>query len=75
MLDRAIFLASDGTAPPLPEYSEPVHEGSGRTRPRVLVVDDEQLIAQTVAAILNANGFEAQEAYSGEEALAAAHRF
>jgi DNA-binding response OmpR family regulator len=44
-------------------------------RPRVLVVDDERLIAQTVAAILNANGFEAQETFSGEEALAAAHSF
>ncbi len=38
------------------------------------MVDDERLIAQTVAAILNANGFEALEAFSGEEALEAARK-
>jgi DNA-binding response OmpR family regulator len=36
---------------------------------RVLVVDDEQLIASTVAAILNVHGFEAVAAYSGDEAV------
>lgn len=46
----------------------------GRARLRVLVVDDEQLVAQTVAAILNANGFEAVEAFSGEEAMETARR-
>ena len=40
----------------------------------MLVVDDEQLVAQTVAAILNANGFEAVEAFSGEEAMETARR-
>lgn len=44
-------------------------------RPRVLVVDDERLIASTVAAILNANGFEAVEAYSADEALAKVRSF
>jgi len=75
VLQRATFLPPDGSAPPLPEYSEPIHESRGRAHPRVLVVDDERLIAQTVAAILNAHGFEAQEAYSGEEALALAQKF
>jgi DNA-binding response OmpR family regulator len=37
-------------------------------------VDDEQLIAQTVAAILNANGFDAVKSYNGEEALDAARK-
>jgi len=41
---------------------------------RVLVVDDERLIAETVTAILNANGFEAVEAHNGEEALEAARK-
>jgi DNA-binding response OmpR family regulator len=38
-------------------------------RRRVLVADDENLIADTLAQILNASGFEAQTAYSGEQAL------
>ena len=38
---------------------------------RVLVVDDEHLITDTICAILNANGFDAVGAYSGVEALQA----
>ena len=72
MLDELIFLPADMPPPPLPDSSASSEPGTSRTRPRVLVVDDERLIARTVAAILNANGFEAVEAYSGEEALEAA---
>lgn len=36
---------------------------------RVLVVDDEQLIADTLVRILNLNGFVAEAVYSGEAAL------
>lgn len=36
---------------------------------RVLIVDDERLIADTQAIILNQNGFEATVAYSGEQAV------
>jgi CheY-like chemotaxis protein len=39
------------------------------TRPRVLVADDEQVIANTLAIILNQSGFEARAVYSGEKAL------
>lgn len=42
--------------------------------PRILVVDDEALIADTVVQILNRNGFIAEAAYSGEEAIAIAKR-
>lgn len=74
MFDRATFYL--GEAPPPAFYEVPTRLGTadGRTRLRVLVVDDERLIAQTVAAILNANGFEALEAFSGEEALEAARK-
>lgn len=69
MFDQVEFLPSE--VPPLSFSAEP--DGSAtkrnRTRPRVLVVDDERLIATTVAAILNANGFEAIPAYSGNEAI------
>ncbi len=37
--------------------------------PRILVVDDEMLIADTIVQILNRNGFIAEAAYSGEQAI------
>jgi CheY-like chemotaxis protein len=37
--------------------------------PRVLVVDDESTIADTLVLILNKSGYEATAAYSGEQAL------
>lgn len=39
------------------------------TRPKVLVADDERVIADTLAMILNQSGFEARAVYSGEKAL------
>jgi CheY-like chemotaxis protein len=39
------------------------------TKPRVLVADDEQVIANTLAIILNQAGFEARAVYSGEKAV------
>jgi DNA-binding response OmpR family regulator len=45
------------------------------TRPKVLVADDEKLIADTLAIILNASGFEARAVYSGEEVLAMTQSF
>ncbi len=41
-------------------------------RPRVLVVDDEALIADTTATILSMRGYEAMAAYDGNDALEAA---
>jgi DNA-binding response OmpR family regulator len=38
---------------------------------RVFVVDDEQVIADSLAAILNMSGFEAKAFYEGESVLAA----
>jgi DNA-binding NtrC family response regulator len=36
---------------------------------RVLIVDDEPMIANTLAQILNASGFEARAVYNGERAV------
>jgi CheY-like chemotaxis protein len=44
-------------------------------KPKVLVVDDERVIADTLAVILNQSGFQARAAYSGEEALDIASTF
>lgn len=43
-----------------------------RKRCRVLIADDETIIADTLAQILNASGFEAEPVYSGEKAVEAA---
>ncbi|HKD45759.1 MAG TPA: response regulator [Candidatus Angelobacter sp.] len=39
------------------------------SKPRVLVVDDERVIADTLAIILNQNGFEATAVYTGSAAV------
>ena len=41
---------------------------------RVLVVDDEHLITDTICAILNENGFDATGTYSGSDAISAARQ-
>ena len=38
-------------------------------KPKVVVADDERVIADTLAMILNQSGFEARAVYSGEKAL------
>jgi CheY-like chemotaxis protein len=44
-------------------------------RVKVLVVDDQQAIAQTLAEILGRHGYECLAAYNGESAIAAAASF
>jgi CheY-like chemotaxis protein len=46
-----------------------------KTKPKVLVVDDERVIADTLAMILNQSGFEARAVYSGEGAVELAGTF
>jgi CheY-like chemotaxis protein len=38
-------------------------------KPKVLVVDDERVIADTLSIILNQNGFDASPVYSGDDAV------
>src|ERR1700712_4848061 len=45
------------------------------SRPKVLVADDEQVIANTLAIILNQAGFEARAVFSGEKAVEALDNF
>jgi CheY-like chemotaxis protein len=44
-------------------------------KPKVLVADDEPVIADTLAMILNQSGFETRAVYSGEKALEMASSF
>ena len=42
---------------------------NSQAKPKVLVADDEQVIADTLAIILNQSGFEATAVYNGEKAV------
>jgi DNA-binding response OmpR family regulator len=44
-------------------------------KPRVLVADDERVIADSLVMILNQSGFEARAVYSGEQAVEQAVNF
>ena len=44
-------------------------------RPRVLIADDERIIADTLGMILSQNGFDAATVYSGQKAVEAARQF
>lgn len=72
LLDRILWLQSAAPPPPPPDVSSDGEPARSRTTLRVLVVDDERLIADTVAVILSNSGFSAVAAYSGEQALEAA---
>jgi DNA-binding NtrC family response regulator len=66
LMDKEKFeLGDKGSVTPNRETSGVV---TGRSR-TVLVVDDEYIIADTLVAILDASGFSATAAYSGESAL------
>ncbi len=44
-------------------------------KPKVLIADDERVIADTLAMILNQSGFTARAVYSGETAVELAQQF
>jgi CheY-like chemotaxis protein len=52
-----------------------VHMASSSRSARILVVDDEQIIALALAAILEKNGYDVEKAFSGDEAVAKAADF
>lgn len=70
------FLFSDDS---LRDFQSPQRGTDSNTErldpaPRILVVDDETVIADTIVQILNRNGFIAEAAYSGEQAIEMAKR-
>jgi CheY-like chemotaxis protein len=71
-----IFSANDfGVGPGVPSDEEKRAPAPQKSLLKVLVVDDEKLIADTITEILKRNGFNAIGAYSGEQALQIANRF
>jgi CheY-like chemotaxis protein len=64
------LFSSDSSSTPLKPLGQSGSDAdSQRPSPRILVVDDEKLIADTIVQILNRNGFIAEAAYSGAEAI------
>ncbi|HLH06864.1 MAG TPA: response regulator [Terriglobales bacterium] len=75
-IEPGILLANDPTlSNNLPDFREEKSVASKKQRRKVLVVDDEHLIADTLAEILSRHGFIARAAYGGERALQVAKRF
>ena len=72
MLEQIVFALGDSSVPPLAVESRVPGRRDSRGRLRVLIVDDERLIADTLTAILNEHDFDAVGVYSGEEAMEAA---
>ena len=46
-----------------------------RTKPHTLVIDDDVAVADTLAMVLNSEGFDARAVYSGEEGVELARSF
>ena len=71
------MYAADESVPP--KENAPGHQPDGeepaRHRPRILVVDDEKLIANTLTEILEGAGYHVAVAYDGWSALEIAVRF
>ena len=57
------------------QLTEPEGEREGTAQPRILVVDDERILADTTAAILSRAGFVARAVYDGFEAMATVASF
>lgn len=74
MIERSLFLLSKITPPPVLVRREEPKPRRASGRMRILVVDDEYLITDTMCAILNENGFEAVAAYNGLDAIEAARK-
>jgi CheY-like chemotaxis protein len=70
------FLSAGDSATPPPPSQDSVNRAGAQpqTALRILVVDDEVLIADTIVQILNRNGFIAEAVYNGRDAIEHARR-
>ncbi len=73
-MNSYLLFSATNPAKPHPGASVGGDPDAAPPAPRILVVDDETLIADTIVQILNRNGFIAQAAYSGGEAIDLAKR-
>ena len=63
------FCGGDEVVGPNKESDVNERMSDTAAKPKVLVADDERVIADTLAIILNQSGFEATAVYSGEKAV------
>lgn len=75
--ELGIWCYEPGTPPGgFPEGPDAIlRKNSGTRRLRVLVVDDEPTITETLVEILNGEGFDAVAAFTGQAALSTAESF
>jgi DNA-binding response OmpR family regulator len=64
-----LFSSPNVPPPPVPAAGRSPKRAAAEARPIALIVDDEHLIADTIARILEMSGFEAVPTYSGLAAL------
>lgn len=67
-------LSVEELSKPTPLAAPPADLQQSKVAVRVLVVDDEVIIADTIVQILNRNGFQAHAVYNGKDAVEAARR-
>lgn len=72
MHEGTLLLLSELPPPPIGGELGEINTDRSDGRLRVLVVDDERLITDTICAILNDNGFDATGAYCGSDAISVA---
>jgi CheY-like chemotaxis protein len=70
-----LFFSEANTLKPNPGLKSSNGADHDTPAPRIIVVDDEALIADTIVQILNRNGFIAEAAYSGAQAIELAERY
>lgn len=70
-IEQGMFKVADDLFWGPPESGEQTiaSDGPGREKPKVLVVDDQALVADTLTEILGQYGFHAFAAYGGQSAL------
>jgi CheY-like chemotaxis protein len=73
-MNPCLFSSNSPKSQPKPDKQAGNEADNQIPAPRILVVDDEKLIADTIVQILNRNGFIAEAAYSGAEAIEKAER-
>ncbi|MGI4829087.1 MAG: response regulator [Janthinobacterium lividum] len=68
-MNPILLFSEFSSAPAQPRGQASQNADDHAPSPRILVVDDEVLIADTIVQILNRNGFIAEAAYSGVQAI------
>jgi CheY-like chemotaxis protein len=66
------FFPDRSISKPIETQRKVRNKSEAAPKPTVLVVDDQQMVADTTAEVLNRSGYRAVCAYSGESALALA---